>query len=117
MSFSWKTSIEWSWRARLQTCPVHLLSPIEPLSEPEFPFCHPGPLWIIHPTAYFGAVFLIFPIPCDSSGPGRGQLWLLRVRKNLEVPHFKQLLRHLSVHSSGPGRGQLWLLRVRKNLE
>ena len=67
-----------------------------------------------------------FSIPSDSSGPGRGQLcssgyvkaWkclissnglprhrllrplptlLLRVRKSLEVPHFKQFPRHLSV--------------------
>ena len=29
--------------------------------------------------------------------PSKGQPWLLRERKNPEVPHFKRFLRHLSV--------------------
>src|ERR1035438_6957167 len=60
---------------------------------------------IIHPTASFGAVCLIcliFPIPNDSGGPGGGHLWLFPVGKNLEVPHFKRVLRHLSVRPLTP---------------
>src|ERR1017187_5491643 len=66
------------------------------------------PSWppsIIHPTASFGAVCLIcliFPIPNDSGGPGGGHLWLFPVGKNLEVPHFKRVLRHLSVRPLTP---------------
>ena len=31
--------------------------------------------------------------------PRRSQLWLLRVQKNLEVPHSKRFLKHLSLSS------------------
>jgi hypothetical protein len=68
------------------------------------------PSWppsIIHPTASFGAVCLIFPIPNDSGGPGGGRLWLFPVGKNLEVPHFKRVLRHLSVRPLTPSPGSL----------
>ena len=58
---------------------------------------------IIHPTSSLGAVGLVFwshiSIPNDSGGPGGDQLWLFRVRENLEVPYFKPFLRHLSVPS------------------
>src|ERR1039458_1767695 len=66
------------------------------------------PSWppsIIHPPASFGAVCLIFPIPNDSGGPGGGHLWLFPVGKNLEVPHFKRVLRHLSVRPPTPSPG------------
>jgi hypothetical protein len=64
-----------------------------------FPFCRPSPVSIIHPTASFRAVFLTFPISNDPGSPGRRHPWLLPVRKNLKVPHFKRFLRHLSVSS------------------
>jgi hypothetical protein len=35
----------------------------------------------------------------DSSGPGRGQAWLLWERKNPEVPHFNGFLIQLSAPS------------------
>jgi hypothetical protein len=41
--------------------------------------------------------FLILSILSGSSGPGRGQRWLLRVRKNPGLPDFKPFLIHLSV--------------------
>src|ERR1019366_595167 len=72
------------------------------------------PSWppsIIHPTASFGAVCLIFPIANDSGGPGGGHLWLFRVGKNLEVPHFKRVLRHLFVRPLTPSPGLLPLQR------
>jgi len=40
-----------------------------------------------------------FFIPSDYSDPRTGQLWLRRVRKNLEVPHFKRFVIHFSVLS------------------
>ena len=58
-----------------------------------------SPSWlelIVHPTASVRALFFHFFIPTDCSAPGRGQLYLLRARKDPEVPHFKRFLRHLS---------------------
>src|SRR5712691_1452904 len=45
------------------------------------------PSSIVHPTAFIGAVGLIFFRATPATQEG-GLLWLLRVRKNLEVPHF-----------------------------
>src|ERR1035437_2950610 len=56
-------------------CPVHYLTRISILDS--------RPPAIVLPTA--------------SDGPGRGQLWLLRVQRNPEVLHFKRFLMHLSV--------------------
>src|ERR1019366_2384403 len=52
------------------------------------------PLPIIYQTASIGAAFLIFSSPSDFSEPKRSQLWLLRVRRNPEVPHFKRFRIH-----------------------
>jgi hypothetical protein len=35
-------------------------------------------------------------LPSDCGDPGRGQLCLVRVQNNPEVPHFKRFLIHLS---------------------
>src|ERR1035437_7924287 len=58
-------------------CPVHYLTRISILDS--------RPPAIVLPTA--------------SDGPGRGQLWLLRVQRNPEVLHFKRFLMHLFVPS------------------
>jgi len=55
---------------------------------------------ILHPNASVGALFSYLFILSYSGSPGRGQLCLLRVHKNLEVPNFKRLLRHSSVPPS-----------------
>jgi hypothetical protein len=41
------------------------------------------------------AVFFILPLPSESGRLGRGQLWLLRGRKNLELPHFNRIPMHV----------------------
>ena len=47
-----------------------------------------------------------FFVPSDSRHPpGGGQPRLLQVRESLEVPHFKRLLRHLSVHPNRANEG------------
>src|ERR1039458_3327595 len=70
-------------------CPVHYLTRISILDS--------RPPAIVLPTASIGAVSLVFLIPTASDGPGRGQLWLLRVQRNPEVLNFKRFLMHLSV--------------------
>jgi hypothetical protein len=47
---------------------------------------------------FFGGCFSHFPYPERLRRPRRGQPLLFRVQKNPEIPHFKQFLRHLSVH-------------------
>jgi hypothetical protein len=64
-----------------------------PTVNPGFLFCHPGPVSIIHPTAPFGAVSLIFSIQNDSDGPGRGQLWLLRGAQEPGSALFQEISR------------------------
>ena len=65
-------------------------------NEPGFPFWPPG-----HQRSYIQPPplepFLWFFHPERLQRPRKGPTLLLRVRKSLEVPHFKQFLRHLSV--------------------
>jgi hypothetical protein len=47
-----------------------------------FPFCHPGPVSIIHPTASFRDVFLTFPI---SNDPGSAAIRHIMLSNNRRV--------------------------------
>ena len=46
---------------------------------------------IVHPAASTGGVCLISSIPSESSGPGTGRLWRVRIREDSEAPHFNRV--------------------------